>query len=42
MVEIKVNTEIRLTTSIMDKLKNNADKMEFWTENRASLGNANV
>ena len=29
MVEIKVNTEIRLTTSIMDKLKKNADKMEF-------------
>ena len=43
MVEINnVNTEIRLTTSIIDKLKKNADKMEFWTEKRVSLGNANV
>ena len=34
-----VNTETQLTTSMIDKLKGNADNMVFQAEKRISLGN---
>ena len=37
-----VNTETQLTTSMIDKLKGNADNMVFQAEKRISLGNTNA
>ena len=37
-----VNTETQLTTSMIDKLKGNADNMVFPAEKRISLGNTNA
>ena len=37
-----VKAESRLTTSTIDKLKENADNMGFRVEKRTSLGNTNA